>query len=147
MIFFFASIHESGQIIERERFDTSTFDRKAVADYRKLIDAGEDFGDDLGDAHVEYTSESPDLAIIEISSAKGDVVLHLFASADPETAGQDLRNVLTDIHSPGEPIGDILQNNSWPLAMALLADASADLRSLARYPIALAAAFFEAKSA
>jgi hypothetical protein len=146
MIFFFASIFESGQIVEQERLDSATFDRGAVTNYRKLIDTGEDFGDDLAEAHLEYTATGPKTALVEISSAKGDVVLHLFASTDPGAALQDLKTVLTTIHNPGEPVGDILQIKSWPLALALLSEATPDVRSLARFPIALAAAFFESKS-
>jgi hypothetical protein len=147
MIFCFAAIFESGQIVEQERLDSGTFDRNAVANYRKLIDAGEDFGDDLANAHLEYTSTGQNTALVEISSDKGDIVMHLFGTTDPAAALRDLKNVLTTIHNPDEPIGDILQNKTWPLALTLLpADAGPDVRALSRYPIALAAAFFEAKS-
>jgi hypothetical protein len=146
MIFYLASIFESGHIVEQDQFDSATFDRSAVAQYRSLIDKGEDFGEDLGEVHLEFTTTGPKSAIIEMSSDKGDVVMHLLGNTDPDAAMKELANVFTTIHDPQEPVGEVFQLKARPLALALLADASPAVRGLSRYPIALAAAFFEAKS-
>jgi hypothetical protein len=146
MIFYFASIFESGQIVEQQRFDSQTFDRSAVAHYLNLINKGEDFGEDLEEVHLEYMTSGPKTAIIEISSAQGDVVIHLLGNTDPDASMKELKGVFATIHNPGEPEGEAFQIRTRPLALALLPDAAPEARSLARYPIALAAAFFEAKS-
>ena len=99
MIFFFTSIFESGQIVEQERFDSQTFDRNAVVYYVNLIDKGEDFGEDMDEVHLEYITTGPKTAIIEISSAKGDVILHLLGNTDPDAAMKDLKNVAAAIHN------------------------------------------------
>ena len=146
MIFYFASIFESGSVVEQERFDSETFDRNTVAYYLNLINKGEDFGEDLEEVHLEYMTSGPKMAIIEISSTKGDLILHLLGNTDADAAMKELKNVLTTIHNPEETEGEAFQIKTRPLALALLPNATPDVRSLSRYPIALAAAFFEQKS-
>jgi hypothetical protein len=67
-------------------------------------------------------------------------------NTDPDAARKELNDVFITIHNPEEPVGEILQIKTWPLALAVLTDAIPEVRALSRYPIALAAAFFEAKS-
>jgi hypothetical protein len=146
MTFYFASIFASGQIVEQEKFESATFDRNAVAYYLNLINKGEDFGEDLEEVHLEYSTSGPNSAILEISSQKGDVILHLLGNTDPDAARKELNDVYDNIRNPEEPVGEILQIMTRPLALALLPDATPDVRALSRYPIVLAAAFFETKS-
>ena len=146
MIFYFASIFESGQIVERESYDSATFDRDVVTRYRQLIDEGEDFGEDLSDVHLEWTTTGAQTAIIEVSSGKGDLITHLLGATDGDAVSKELHDILTVIHNPGEPVGNVLELKARPLALCLLPSATDELRALSRYPIALAAAFFEAIS-
>ena len=146
MIFYFASIFESGHVVEQEAFDSATFDRTAVAKFLNLINKGEDFGEDMEEVHLEYTTTGSKSAIIEISSEKGDVIIHLLGNTDPDAAGKELNDVFTSVHNPEEPVEEVFQIRARPLALAVLPDATPDVRVLSRYPIALAAAFFEAKS-
>jgi hypothetical protein len=112
MIFYFASIFESGHIVEQQRFDSATFDRSLVARYVELINKGEDFGEDLEQVHLEYSATGPKTVVVEISSDKGDVTVHLLANIDPAAARNDLKNVFTTIHEPDEPAGEILHEGS-----------------------------------
>src|SRR5476649_1710646 len=80
MIFYFASIFESGHIVEQERFESDTFDRNALAHYLHLINEGQDFGEDLEEVHLEYLTTGPKSAIIEVSSEKGEVTMHLLGN-------------------------------------------------------------------
>jgi hypothetical protein len=146
MVFYFASIFESGHIVEQEKFESETFARNAVAYYLNLINKGEDFGEDLEEVHLEYSATGSNSAILEVSSEKGDVIIHLLGNTDPEDARKELNDVFTTIHNPEEPVGEIFQIKTRPLALAVLPDATPDVRALSRYPIALAAAFFETKS-
>ena len=146
MIFYFASIFESGHIVDQERFESDTFDRNAVARFLHLINEGQDFGEDLEEVHLEYLTTGPKSATIEVSSEKGDVTMHLLGNTDPESAMKELNTIFSTIHNTEEPVGEIIQIRTRPLALALVPDATQDVLALSRYPIALAAAFFETKS-
>ena len=146
MIFHFASIFGSGHVVEQESFDSATFDRTAVAYYLHLISKGEDFGEDLEEVHLEYLTTGPKSAIIEVSSEKGDVVMNLLGNTDPDAAMKELNNVLTTIQNAEGPAGEIVQIKTRPLALAHLSEATPGFLALSRYPIVLAAAFFETKS-
>ncbi len=146
MIFYYAAILESGEIVEQERFESGTFDRNAVGHYFDLIKKGEDFGEDLADAHLEFSGTGPNSATVEISSEKGDVITHLLGSTSPAAATEELKNVFTTVHNPGEPVGEGFKIQTRPLALVLLPDGTAGARALARYSIVLAAAFFEEMS-
>jgi hypothetical protein len=147
MIFNFASIFESGHIVEQERFESDTFDRNAVAHYVQLINEGQDFGEDLDEVHIEYSATGPKSAIIEVSSEKGDVTMHLLGDTDPDSAVRELNSILSTIRDTEEPMGEIVNVATRPLALVVVPDATPDVLALSRYPIALAAAFFETKSA
>jgi hypothetical protein len=146
MIFHFASIVGSGHLVEQEGFDSASFDRISVAYYLDLISKGEDFGEDLEEVHLEYLTTGPTSAIIEVSSEKGDVTMHLLGNSDPDAAMKELNNVLATIQNAEEPAGEIVQIKTRPLALAHLPEATPELLALSRYPIVLAAAFFETKS-
>ena len=146
MTFYFASIFESGHIVDQERFESDTFDRNAVARFLHLINEGQDFGEDLEEVHLEYLTTGPKSATIEVSSEKGDVTMHLLGNTDPESAMKELNTIFSTIHNTEEPVGEIIQIRTRPLALALVPDATQDVLALSRYPIALAAAFFETKS-
>ena len=145
MIFHFASIFGSGHLVEQERFESATFDRNSVAYYLHLINKGEDFGEDLEEVHLEYLTTGPKSAIIEISSEKGDVIMHLLGNTDPDAAMKELNNVLTTIQDAAEPTGEIVQIKTRPLVLVHLPEATPEFLALSRYPIVLAAAFFETK--
>jgi hypothetical protein len=100
MIFYFASIFESGRIVEQERFESGTFDRNAVAHYLHLLGEGQDFGEDLEEVRLEYLTTGPRSAIIEVSSGKCDVIMHLLANTDPDSAMKELKYFVTA--HPGE---------------------------------------------
>ena len=146
MIFYFASIFESGHIVEQERFESDTFDRNAVAHYLHLINEGQDFGEDLEEVHLEYLTTGPKSAIIEVSSEKGDVTMHLLGNTDADSAMKELNTIFSTIHNTDEPVGEVVQIRTRPLALVVVPDATPDVLALSRYPIALAAAFFERKS-
>ena len=146
MIFHFASFFGSGHVVEQERFESTTFDRTSVAYYLHLIGKGEDFGEDLAEVHLEYLTTGPKSAIIEVSSEKGDVTMHLLGNTDPDSAMKELNTIFSTIHNTDEPVGEVVQIRTRPLALVLVPDASPDVLVLSRYPIALAAAFFEMKS-
>src|ERR1022692_3901287 len=135
MIFYFASIFESGHIVEQERFESDTFDRNAVAHYLHLINEGQDFGEDLAEVHLEYLTTGPKSAIIEVSSEKGDVIMHLLGNTDPDAAMKELNNVLTTIQNAEEPAGEVVQIMTRPLVLVHLPEATPELLALSRYPI------------
>jgi hypothetical protein len=147
MIFHFASIFGSGKVVEQESFESASFERASVARYLHLIKKGEDFGEDLEEVHLEYLTTGPKSAIIEVSSAQGDVIMHLLGNTDPDAAMKELANVLTTIQDSEEPAGEIVQIKTRPLAIVRLSEATPEFLALSRYPIVLAAAFFEMKSA
>lgn len=146
MIFQFASIFGSGKVAEQERFESATFDRTSVAYYLHLIKKGEDFGEDLEEVHLEYLTTGPKSAIIEVSSETGDVIMHLLGNTDPDAAMKELNNVFATIRNAEEPAGEMVQFTTRPLALAHLPEATPELLTLSRYPIVLAAAFFETRS-
>jgi hypothetical protein len=146
MIFYFASIFESGQIVEQEKFESDTFDRNAVAHYLRLIDEGQDFGEDLEEVRIEFLTTGPKSAIVEVSSGKGNVTLHLLGSTDAASVMEELNTILATIQNAEQPVGEAVQIRTRPLVLALIPESTPDVLALARYPIALAAAFFETKS-
>ena len=146
MIFHFASFIGAGHVVEQESFESATFDRTSVAYYVHLINKGEDFGEDLEEVHLEYLTTGPKSAIIEVSSEKGDIVMHLLGNTAPDATMKELKNVLATIQNAVEPAGEIIQIKTRPLALAHLSETTPEFLALSRYPIVLAAAFFETKS-
>src|SRR5437868_14629786 len=109
MIFHFASIFGSGHVVEQESFESATFDRTAIARYLQLINKGEDFGEDLEEVHLEYLKTGPRSAVVEVSSEKGDIIMHLLGNTDPDAAMKELASVLTTIENTEGPAGEIVQ--------------------------------------
>ena len=98
------------------------------------------------EVHLEYLATGPKSAIIDVSSGKGDVTMHLLGNTDAASAMKELSTILATIQNTQQPVGEAVQILARPLALVLVPDASPDVLALSRYPIALAAAFFETKS-
>src|SRR5450631_1537027 len=130
MNFYFASIFESGHIVEQERFESDTFDRNAVAHYVQLIGEGQDFGEDLEEVHLEYLTTGPKSAIVEVSSGKGDVTMHLLGNTDAASAMKELSTILATIQNTQQPVGEAVQILARPLALVLVPDATPDVLAL-----------------
>jgi len=150
MNFYFVSAFGSGQVVERQTFDSATFDRNEMARYVDRINQGEAFAEDLGDIRIEYRPFGPRLASVEVLSPTSFVIVHLLGSTDPDGAKDEINKVFSLIHdldasTADEAVGEVAQVSSRPLVLALLPEGEEEARNLARYPVALAAAFFEAR--
>ena len=132
MHFHFLSAFGSGEVIDRQRFDSATFDRGQLARYADLIDKGP-FVVDLGDVHLDYRPVGAKSASVEVLSESSFVVVQFLGSVED---GPD---------AAGEPLGEITGIDARPLVLALLPEGVEEAPNLARYPLALAAAFFEAR--
>ena len=132
MDFYFLSAFGSGEVVERQQFNSATFDRDQLARYADLINKGL-FQVELGDVHLDFRPAGPKSANVEVLSESSFVVVQLLGSAED---GPD---------AAGEPLGEITGIDARPLMLALLPEGVEEAPNLARYPVALAAAFFEAK--
>jgi hypothetical protein len=149
MYFQFVSTFCSGHVVEQQGFDSATFDRGRVARYLDLIRRGEAFVEDVGDIRLDYRPLAPRQARVEVLSPSSFVVVHLLGSTGPDDAMREIGEAFGGLHgideaAGGETVGEVARVNDGPLVLALLPEGEEGARDLARYPVALAAAFFEA---
>jgi hypothetical protein len=149
MKFHFVSAFGSGQVVERQTFDSATFDRNEMARYVDRINQGEAFAVDLGDIRLDYHPLGPKLASVEVLSPTSFIIVHLLGSTDPAGAKDEINKAFSLIHdldasTAEEAVGEVARIDARPLVLALLPEGEEEARNLARYPVALAAAFFEA---
>ena len=67
MDFYFLSAFGSGEVVERQQFNSATFDRDQLARYADLINKGL-FQVELGDVHLDFRPAGPKSANVEVLS-------------------------------------------------------------------------------